>query len=239
MLEIILLTAVIFVASVVQGLSGFGSALVSMPLLTLFLGVKTVAPMVALYCLVITVIIFIQLREHFSVRYFLPLIVGAVFGVPVGIYFLKHFDERIVKYLMGIILIGYSLYSLFWQRIRYTVGSKWGYLFGFISGCLGGAFNTTGPPVVIYTTLKPWNKHEIKVTMQSYFVVCNILIVTMHVINGLTTVMVLKYFLWCMPPMAVGLWVGTHFYNRINQEMFHRIIYVLLFLLGILMFIKH
>ena len=59
-----LLLAVTFLAGFIQGLSGFGSVLLSLPLLILFLDVRTAIPLVALVALALTIQLLIQLRQH-------------------------------------------------------------------------------------------------------------------------------------------------------------------------------
>jgi hypothetical protein len=108
----VLLLAVTFLAGFIQGLSGFGSVLLSLPLLILFLDVKTAIPLVALIALALTVLLLIQLRQHLEWRRIYPLLAGTLFGVPVGVFLLKRLDTSLIQLVLGAVLIGYALYSL-------------------------------------------------------------------------------------------------------------------------------
>jgi len=232
MQEFVLITLIVFLAAFIQSLSGFGSALVAMPLLVLIMNIKTATPLVALYSFVIGIILFLQLKKHFDIKKPLPLIIGSVFGVPIGIYALKLINENIIKLILGGSLTAYSLYILIRKEVHFNMSKKWGYMFGFIAGCFGGAFNANGPPAIIYTTLQKWKKHEIKVTLQSYFLSAGIIIIAMHAISGITTLLVLKYFFIFLPALLLGIFLGHHFYEKIDKKVFNKIIYGILFILG-------
>ncbi len=97
--------AVFFFAGFNQGLSGFGVILVAIPLLTLFLDIKTVIPLTALSALTIAVMLFVQLRGKFEVQKILPCLIGAMPGIPVGVFILKQVDKLVVQWILGSILI--------------------------------------------------------------------------------------------------------------------------------------
>ena len=66
-MEIYLFLGIVaFCAGFVQGLSGFGSVLLSLPLLALFLEVKTAIPVVALFGVALTIFLLVQLRQHWD-----------------------------------------------------------------------------------------------------------------------------------------------------------------------------
>lgn len=162
---------ILFLAGFVQGLSGFGAVLFSLPLLSIFLDIKTVIPLVALAALMMTLIVLIQLWRHLEWKKVYPLIIGALPGVFVGVYFLKKFDKGVIHWILGATLIVYALYSLFIQKSVKGIRERWAFLFGFLGGCLGGAFSAGGPPAIVYTSLSSWNKDQIKVTLQLFCII--------------------------------------------------------------------
>jgi len=84
---------ILFLAGFNQGISGFGVILVAIPLLMLFLDIKTVVPLTALSALVIAVTLFIQLKDRFDFGKIKPLLIGAIPGIPVGVFLLKEVDK--------------------------------------------------------------------------------------------------------------------------------------------------
>jgi hypothetical protein len=234
----IYLGIVAFCGGVIQGLSGFGSVLLSLPLLAFFLDVKTAIPVVALLAVALTIFLLVQLREHWDWKKVYPLCLGSLPGASAGVWFLTRTDTQYIQWTVGAVLIAYALYSLLLKpAVRFTAPA-WAYLFGFMAGCLGGAISASGPPVIIYTSLQPWNKDQIKVTLQGFFLISGIVVVIFQAIGGLVTGMVLWYFLAALPLLLFGTWVGSFLYDRIREETYRSLLLALMGLLGLLMLLK-
>lgn len=165
----LLLAIVIFAAAFLQYTSGFGFALVAMPLCTLLFGVRTAAPLVALAGITVQVINVIRFRRDINLREFLRLAVSSALGVPIGIWGLSALDAHVVKMALGVLLVSYGLYNLFKPQALRLTGDSWVYPVGFVAGCLGGAFNTSRPPVAVYGSLRGWQRDEFRSTLQTFF----------------------------------------------------------------------
>lgn len=228
----ILILIVTFLAGFTQGLSGFGSILLALPLLTIFIDIKTVIPLVALHGLFMTIILLIELRRHLEWKKVLPLFAGSIPGIPIGVFFLKNMNTDVIQLTMGVILLSYALFSLFCRAVIWEMKSIGVLLVGLLAGCLGGALGASGPPVIVYTSLQPWTKDTIKVTLQGFFVASGLVVVIFHAMNGLTTILVFRYFLISLPALVVGTYVGSFFYGRIGENTYKKIMFLLLALLG-------
>ena len=108
----------------------------------------------------------------------------------------------------------------------------WGYLFGFFSGCLGGALSAAGPPVIVYTSLQTWSKDSIKVTLQGFFLASGAIVVLFHALSGITTGVVVRYFLISLPLIFLGTYTGSIFYGKIREEHYKKVMLLLLAFLG-------
>ncbi len=226
---------ILFAAGFTHGLSGFGSVLLSIPLLAIFLDIKTVIPLAALAGVTMTVMVLIQLRQQLDWKRIYPLVAGAIPGVMLGVFFLKRLEKEVIHWILGVILIGYSLYGLVAPTSRREINKRWAYPFGFLSGCLGGAFSAVGPPVIIYTSLRAWSKDQVKVTFQGFFLVSGLLIVITHGASGLTTSTVLLLYGFAFPGLLLGTYLGSMLYGIMREEDYRRLILILLALLGVLM----
>ena len=231
----LLICLIVFFAGFTQGLSGFGSVLLSLPLLAIFIDIKTVIPLVTLIGFSITSILLFKMRKHLEWKKITPLFLGALPGIPTGVFFLKTLDKNIIQWILGVILFTYAVYSLLFRPQGRGIREGWAYVMGFFAGCLGGALSAAGPPVIIYTSSQDWGKNKIKVTLQGFFVVSGGTVAFFHAVNGLTTLTVLSYLLVSMPLLILGTFVGSFFYGKINENTYKRIVLVLLALLGIFM----
>lgn len=228
-----LVALIIFLATFVQSSMGFGLALVSMPLLVTLLGIQVAAPLVALVATVAELAILLRYRHALNLRAVIRLTAAAVVAIPIGVLALRHIDAAIVTTILGIILVLYSLYALFSPNLPELAQHAWAYGFGFVAGMLGGAYNTAGPPVIIYGNCRRWPPEEFKSNLQGFFVVNGIIVIAVHAFSGNFTSEVWDNVLLSLPGIALGLIAGFLLSKRINAELFRKIVLVLLIILGV------
>jgi uncharacterized membrane protein YfcA len=227
--------SVLFFAGFTKGISGFGTIIVSIPLLTIFLDIRTVIPLVALSALSMSLLLLVQLRQYFDWKKVYPFMVGAVPGIPVGVFFLKRIEKGAIFWVLGSILIAYGLSNMLIRSSKRGIRQNWVYPFAFLAGCLGGAFSAPGPPVIVYTSLQAWNKEQIRVTLQGFFLISGAIIVFFHAINGLITWAVLRFYGVSFPSLILGAYAGSLFYRMIDEKTYRGLMFVMLCLLGALM----
>jgi uncharacterized membrane protein YfcA len=229
----LLILLITFAAVFTQSVSGFGLALISMPLLTLLVGIQTAAPLVALLAIFLEIILVLYYRNDLDIRAVIPLAISSTVGVPIGVIALKRVDEKITLTILGLVLIGYALYRLLDLVLPTLQRERWSYAFGFVAGILGGAYNTSGPPVIIYGDLRRWKPVEFRGNLQGFFLVNSGTIIIGHVWNGNLTPTIWNHFLVMIPAIVIGLLLGIALSKRINPITFRRIVLTLLILLGL------
>ena len=227
------LIVIMLMAGFVQGFSGFGSVLLSLPLLALFMDVKTAIPLVAMMGVLLTVLLLIPLWKDLDWGRIWPLLLGAVPGVPLGAYILKSLNSRLILVFLGSILVCYSLYGLFFKVNHRELGRGWAYFTGFLSGCFGGAFSAAGPPVIVYVSVQPWRKELIKVTLQGFYFVSGLMVIGAQTMTGMVTDRVIELFLYSLAPLTIGTYAGHFFFGKIREETYRRVILILLLCLGV------
>ena len=87
-MEIVILAIafiVVLIAGFIQGLVGFGSGLVSVPLLSIFLGPKTVVPLTLVHGLLMNMYLSVRNRRYIQWKRVLPLFISGVMGIPIGV----------------------------------------------------------------------------------------------------------------------------------------------------------
>ena len=232
-IPLVWLTTIFFGATMLQTITGFGFALIVMPLVTLVLGLPIAAPLVALTGLTLYAINVVRYRNALIAREVTRLGIAAALGVPVGVWALTHVDEAIIKTLLGAILIGYALYS--WARpfVMPGLSLRWSLLAGFLSGCLGGAFNMPGPPLIVYGSLQAWGKDEFRGVLQALFFISSLLTVALHMLAQRVTPSVLTFYACAVPALGLGIFAGARLDRRVNRERFRALVIGMILLLGV------
>ena len=106
--------AIVFVAGILTGVTGFGFSVLSVPLLLLVFQPHEVV-VIALCLVPLTSAVLLLapgLRGQVRVRMVGALTAFSVIGLPVGIVLFEHFDPMWVTGLMGLVLLGYAAYGL-------------------------------------------------------------------------------------------------------------------------------
>ncbi|PON15278.1 sulfite exporter TauE/SafE family protein [Candidatus Entotheonella serta] len=230
---------VLFFSTLTRSTLGFGDALVAMPFLAMLLGLQTATPLVALVSTLISLMILVRNWHIVDFRMAWCLIVAAACGVPLSLFYLTRVPEPVTQTLLGLLLIGFSLYNL--RRTPHTqrrVSQHTAYIFGFAAGALGGAYNTVGPMLVLYGHLRGWPPEQFRATLQSCFFPAYGSIVIGHSLAGLITPQILQYFVLSLPLVALAIYVGGRLHTAISHEHFTRYVNLALLLIGLFLCLR-
>ena len=234
----ILVLAILFLSTFIRSALGFGDALIAMPLLAMVVGLQVATPLTAMGATTIAIIILIRSWKKVEIKAAWRLVLATWIGIPVGIYFLKAAPEILVKSLLGILITSFGLYNLLVPKLPRLLNDKWAYLTGFIAGILGGAYNTNGPPVVIYGMLRRWDAEKFRATLQGYFLPTGAAILITHGLAGMWTTQVVHLYLYSLPIIIIAVLIGGKVNKLIPQGKFDKIIYGFLVVVGILLVIQ-
>ena len=230
---------IILASTLARAVFGFGNALIAMPLLAMTpIGMKTATPLIALIATILALVILVKDWRIIDLRSTWRLLAATIPGIPLGLILLKGPYENTGKIILALIVVGFSLYCLFRPRL-FMLRHEWAaYPFGFIAGILGGAFNSNGPPIVIYGTIRRWPPDRFRANLQGYFFPSNVIIIAGHGLGGLWTPSVGWYFLLSLPLILLSIWIGNRLNRTIPQGHFDRYIHIILVLVGALLFIQ-
>lgn len=231
----LLVLGILFLSTLIRSALGFGDALIAMPLLTLLVGLQVATPLTAMGATTIALTILVRAWKKVDLRAAWRLVLTTWIGIPIGIFFLKAAPEVVVKSLLGVIITGFGLYNLIVPDLPHLLNENWAYLTGLIAGILGGAYNTNGPPVVIYGMLRRWDPEKFRATLQGYFLPTGLVILVTHGIAGMWTTQVLNYYLFAIPVILAGVLIGGKANQLIPQGKFDKIVYVFLVVIGVLL----
>jgi uncharacterized membrane protein YfcA len=222
-----------FLALFTQGPDGFRQVIVAMGLLPAVIGLAASTPLVSAVVLLMQPVLLYYYRAGLEFKAISRLVLGALVGIPTGIYLLNRLPENILLPLLGLLLIGYGIYGLSPLTLPRFSRPAWAYLMGFVAGLFGGAYAVGGPPVVIYGHGRRWSPAEFKGNLQAYFILTSIGIVVGHVINGSYTPDLWPYFWAALPAAVLGLIAGLVLDRFVRPEAFRKLVLVGVIVLGV------
>jgi len=229
---IMVTAAILFLCAFMRAAVGFGDALLAIPLLGMVMNLSTASPVVAFAGFTMSLSILVANQETVDLQSAWRLIVASLVGIPFGVLLLHYAPESVVKGVLGLVLVVYGLYNLITPGVPHLQHEKYAFPFGFLAGILGGAYNTSGPPVVIYGTLRRWSPAQFRATMQCYFLFTYLATMAGHGVARLWTPLVIELFLWALPGIGLGIYLGSKMHRLIPKPVFSRIIFVLLVVIG-------
>jgi uncharacterized membrane protein YfcA len=212
--------AVIFLATLIRSAFGFGEALVAVPLLALLIPVEVAVPVAALVSITVAGVVVVQDWHKIHLASAWRLVVFTFVGIPLGLLLLTTLEERIVKAILAVIIIGFSSYRLA-GRSRLTLDDdRLAWLFGFAAGVLGGAYGMNGPPLVVYGTLRLWTPEHFRATLQGYFLPASLVGMLGYWLAGLWTPAVTRDYLVSLPAVLAAIVLGRAINRRIDDRRF-------------------
>ena len=236
-----LIFAILFVSTFIHSTLGFGQALIAMPLLAMIVELKTATPLVAFVLMTTAAVILLRNWRVVDLSAVWRLVLSSCLGIPVGLFLLRGVPEELMKVFLGILVILFSLYNLANRYLkiidlnRMSGESVLAYLFGFLAGVVGAAYNTSGLVITIYATLRDWSPDRFRSTLQSYFVFTGLLILASHGLAGLWTPYVLRLYVTSLPLVLAGIFLGGKLNRFIPQGQFDGYVNVGLLIIGFLL----
>lgn len=223
-------------AGFINGVAGFGAAMVAMPLVAPFMGMTVAVPSCTLLVLGLNLLMGWNYRRSVPVARLPYLFLGALPGAALGVTALRNLPEEWLKAGMASFILIYSLWGLFSSASQVRLSRVWGVPAGFLSSLFGTAFGFNGPPLVVYTSLSGLPKDAVKGLLGACFIVTSLLIVGAQAAAGLQTRQSLLLFAAAMPAVLLGGKLGIIYSKRVNEKTFRKIVLWMLVLMSLSVF---
>lgn len=237
-LDLALFLLATFSAALAAGLAGFAFGLIAAAIWLHILPPLQTAALIIAFGILVQGIAVWKLRQALDWRRLWPFVVGAAFGVPIGVAILGWTNVRYVQAGVGILLVLFAVYSLARPALGpiHSGGRSLDGGVGFLNGVLGGVSGLAGILVVIWCGLRGWPKDVQRTVFQpvgvATFAMAALWLGATTSAIGADTV---KLFLLGLPVLLAGTWLGLRLYGHINESRFRQIVLVLLALSGLLL----
>jgi uncharacterized membrane protein YfcA len=231
--------AILLAAYLIRGITGFGSGLISVPLLALFLPLKFVVPLILLLDFTASIVIggfnFKRVKwDEIGV-----LIPFGVVGVVLGTSLLVSLPpEPMLITLAGFVFV-FAVRSILNIRSDKPISRGWAVPASLTGGTVGALFGTGGPPYVIYLTHRIHDKSDLRATFSALFFTEGVTRIASFLVAGLlmTSQVWIAYFA-ALPIILGALYLGGRVHVGLTPLQMTRLVGVLLLVSSVSLLFK-
>ncbi|MFP4286415.1 MAG: sulfite exporter TauE/SafE family protein [Candidatus Izemoplasmataceae bacterium] len=232
----LIIGTIILFSSFIKGVTGFGTALFAMPLITLFyLTPLEARPLIVTINLALN--IFILLKEKklnkASIAPIKTLFLSGFIAAILSGFVLSSMNDFLFNLLLGTLLIFTSINKLFNLNFVIRAYERFYLLIGSLGGLLNTLIGAGGVPVLIYLSNTELKKDHFRISILLYFFAMNIGSLLAFLINDTYSIDIFYTSLSIIPFALIGGFVGLRTIPLINNQLFGRIVSVLLLLMGV------
>jgi len=175
-----------------------------------------------------------RVRHAISWRAVAPYIIGGTLGIPAGIALVTTVDPNAIRFGIGVLLLAYSLYSLFRPALKPPKASLPADLgVGVLNGLIGGLTGLGGVAVTVWCQLRGGKKDELRAIFQPVLFATFVMTTIAFAFAGTFTMETLKLYGLALPVLVAGIWSGFGLYGKLDDSAFRKVILVLLLASGV------
>jgi uncharacterized membrane protein YfcA len=231
--DIAALAALAFLGALIIGITGFGSARVTMPLATHLVPLQFALAVFALSDLVGSYRVGLENPKNALRGEWIRLVPMILAGTALGVTVLVNLPRAGGMLLLGAFVLSYALYSLFRHPSGRVISPRWAWAAGLAGGITSSLFGAGGPPYAIYLSQRGLTKEQFRATLGF----ATMTSITLRVLAFLVTGLLLDVRVWIagaavVPAAFIGIAVARRVFMRISREMLLRAVTLMLLASG-------
>jgi len=225
--------AIAFLGAIVVGLTGFGSALITIPLATYVVPLPFALALYALVDLSSAAAIGFENPKNAVREEWKRLVPMIVVGTVLGVTLLVNLPRQAALVLLGVFIVSYAAYALLTKPGRRVVSRNWAWLAGLGGGITSTVFGAGGPPYVIYLSHRGLSKEAFRATLG----LTTLTSISLRVVAFLVTGLLLDPYVWltavlAIPAALAGVYVARRIYFAVSREVLMRAVAIVLLISG-------
>jgi uncharacterized membrane protein YfcA len=225
----------VFGAAIVRGYSGFGFSLLSITALSLVLPPAAVVPSIFLLELAASIRLLPEVWGQVHWRSIRILLVGCFLATPLGVWALAHVPVTPMKLAMAVFVLSSALLLARGVALKAMPGIAATFGTGVATGLLNGGFGMGGPPLVLFYLSTPAGIAAGRASIIAFIVATDLMGLGAQAREGLVTKDTFRLSAWFLPPLLLGVWLGSRAFRRADPVRFRLWALLILMLLALLM----
>jgi uncharacterized membrane protein YfcA len=217
-----------FIAGTARGFSGFGAALIFMPLASSLAAPRLIAALLLVIDFVGSLPLLPGAWRGADRRATAIIVAGALVGVPIGTFLLTRLDPVTTRWIISGFVTALLMLLLSGWRYRGPDYAALSVGIGALSGFCSGLAQTGGPPIVGYWRGRPIVSHIARANIILFFAGSDFFSVVSYAASGLLSREAILFSLIVGPVYAIGLRFGSLLFGRASERVFRSICYTLI-----------
>ena len=224
----IAICAIAFVSGPARGFSGFGSALIFMPLASSIAAPRLVAALLLIIDFIGAAPLIPNAWKQADRKATAIIALGALVGVPIGTWFLSRLEPVTTRWIISGFVFALLLLLLSGWRYRGKDHAAISIGIGGMAGFCSGLAQTGGPPIVGYWLGRPIASVIQRANIVLFFAASDFFSLVSYAVTGLITLDALRFALVVGPIYGAGVWFGASLFGRASETLFRAICYTLI-----------
>lgn len=219
---------VVFISGITRGFSGFGGALIFIPLTAAVLGPRKAVAVFYLFDLVSATPYGFSYLPKSRWREVAPMAVAAIAMLPVGAWVLKTADPLILRWCMAVLVSAMLFLLMTGWRYQGQPTPLASAMAGVGAGLAGGATGVSAPVVIAYWLSSTAEATVIRANIMVFYAIASLSTDVVYFFNGFFTFDVVVYALIAWPLYSLGLALGARFFKGTSDNQYRTVAYVLI-----------
>ena len=220
---IIFLMVVTFLGSTVKTTTGFGFALISVPLLLPFMDLPDIVPIILPLVLINDYAITITNKNTLKPKTIALMATSAIASIPIGIVTLYIISTYILKLIISTLILITAFFLMSGRTVTIKKEKIATIVAGSLSGILASSSGLSGPPVTLLLINQKWNKVDFRSNLALYLSIIDSATVFFFLLTGLVNAESLYVDVLLIPSVIGGYLFGRILVKHINQYIFTKI----------------
>ncbi|MBT5192380.1 MAG: sulfite exporter TauE/SafE family protein [Rhodospirillaceae bacterium] len=236
--DAIAVAAIAFFAALAQGATGFGFAIIALPLLLGVMGSLDAVGLTIILNLLVSLVLVPGLWRQAPKPPLIRLSVGSMIGFPIGLVVFLNASLDWVRLAVGLIILLFAGWlSLSHRRMNSDRGPAsprgWAEIpVGMISGAMATALAMPGPSVMLYLSASGMAKAPLRATTLCLFTLSYAAALALQAAAGAIDAGIWKIVVLAAGPTAVGAVAGHRLSGRLGEGLFRTIVLAILLVTG-------
>ncbi len=213
-----ILAVVVTVGYLIFAITGFGAALLTVPVFSHFLPLPFVLPLCVMMDVAASLTVGVKFHRESDKDELKWMVPACLAGAVLGVTLLVSIPQRAAIMGLAIVIVGYGFYNLRQTETFRPVSRTWAPVSGALGGAMGTLFGIGAPPYAMYLSRRLQDKAAMRATLSTMVLASTGIRLGVFIVAGLVMLDRLVAFAALLPFMLLGLWAGHRIHLTLPRE---------------------